>query len=143
MFAFLLTLLILDALLLSVVVLLQAGQGGGLASLGGATTDTVLGGRQAVTILTKLSWWCGGIFLALSLLLSIVPRGGQSGSALQERLRATTPAAPSSGATLPLGSPSQAPAGGQGQDAAPTAPAPTTQTPAPGGGTTAPGQQPK
>src|SRR5437667_12701624 len=56
MFALLLTLLILDALLLSVVVLLQAGQGGGLASLGGATTDTVLGGRQAVTILTKLSW---------------------------------------------------------------------------------------
>ena len=36
MFALLLTLLILDALLLSVVVLLQAGQGGGLASLGGA-----------------------------------------------------------------------------------------------------------
>ena len=37
MFTFLLTLLILDALLLSVVVLLQAGQGGGLASLGGGT----------------------------------------------------------------------------------------------------------
>ena len=76
MFAFLLTLLILDAIILSAVVLLQAGQGGGLASLGGATTDTVLGGRQAVTILTKMTWWCGGIFLALSLLLSIVPRGG-------------------------------------------------------------------
>ncbi len=76
MFALLLTLLIIDALILSTVVLLQAGQGGGLASLGGATTDTVLGGRQAVTILTKLTWWCGGIFLALSLLLSVVPRGG-------------------------------------------------------------------
>ncbi len=77
MFAFLLTLLILDALVLSVVVLLQAGQGGGLASLGGAGgTDTVLGGRQAVTILTKATWWCGGIFLVLSLILSFVPRGG-------------------------------------------------------------------
>ena len=76
MFALLLTLLILVRLLLSVVVLLQAGQGGGLASLGGATTDTVLGGRQAVTILTKATWWCGGIFLALSLVLSLVPRGG-------------------------------------------------------------------
>ena len=64
MFAFLLTLLILDALVLSAVVLLQAGQGGGLASLGGATTDTVLGGRQAVTILHRLSWWCGGIWSA-------------------------------------------------------------------------------
>ena len=95
MFALLLTLLILDALLLSVVVLLQAGQGGGLASLGGATTDTVLGGRQAVTILTKATWWCGGIFLALSLVLSLVPRGGGS-TELQERLRAATPSAPAS-----------------------------------------------
>jgi preprotein translocase subunit SecG len=102
MFALLLTLLILDALFLSAVVLLQAGQGGGLASLGGATTDTVLGGRQAVTILTKLTWWCGGIFLALSLLLSLVPRGSAS-SELQERLRATTPAAPAPSAPLPLG----------------------------------------
>src|ERR1051326_8462171 len=93
MFAFLLTLLILDALLLSVVVLLQAGQGGGLASLGGGTTDTVLGGRQAVTILTKATWWCGGIFLVPSLLLQFVPRSGTS-SALQEKLRAGAPSAP-------------------------------------------------
>ncbi|MEZ0335089.1 MAG: preprotein translocase subunit SecG [Gemmatimonadales bacterium] len=128
MFAFLLSLLILDALVLSAVVLLQAGQGGGLASLGGATTDSVLGGRQAVTILTKLSWWCGGIFLALALLLSLVPRG-RSGSALQERIRATTPAAPAPTAPLPLGSPSQTPAQGQ----APSGAAPATPAPAPSG----------
>ena len=58
--------------------LLQAGQGGGLASLGGTGTETVLGGRQAVTILTKASWWCGGLFLLISLLLSLVPRSGSS-----------------------------------------------------------------
>lgn len=124
MFAFLLTLLILDAIVLSVVVLLQAGQGGGLASLGGAGgTDTVLGGRQAVTILTKATWWCGGIFLVLSLVLSFVPRGASS-SDLQERLRASTPAAPAPSAPLPLG------------DSATAAPpaatqAPATQSPAP------------
>jgi preprotein translocase subunit SecG len=135
MFAFLLTLLIIDALVLSAVVLLQAGQGGGLASLGGATTDTVLGGRQAVTILHRLSWWCGGIFLALSLLLSLVPRG-RAGSALQERIRATTPAAPAPSTPLPLGgAPSQAPA-----QPAPT-PGPTPATPAPSGGAPA-NQQP-
>jgi preprotein translocase subunit SecG len=114
MFAILLSLLILDALILSAVVLLQAGQGGGLASLGGATTDTVLGGRQAVTILTRLSWWCGGIFLALALLLSLVPRGG-SGSALQQRLRQAAPA-PTAPAT-----PAQVP-GLFGTDSAPTPP---------------------
>lgn len=123
MFAFLLTLLILDALILSAVVLLQAGQGGGLASLGGATTDTVLGGRQAVTILTKLTWWCGGIFLLLSLVLSFVPRG-ESGSALQERLRATTPAAPAPSGPLPLGTPPDPAAGEAG---APSGPAPAPQ----------------
>ena len=136
MFAFLLTLLILDALLLSVVVLLQAGQGGGLASMGGGGgTDTVLGGRQAVTILTKLTWWCGGIFLVLSLVLSLVPRGGNS-SALQERLRAATPAEPQQ-APLPLGAPTQPPAQAPGS----AAPAPAGQAPAPA--PQAPAPQPK
>ena len=106
MFAFLVSLLILDAIVLSIVVLLQAGQGGGLASLGGGGTETVLGGRQAVTILTKLTWWCGGIFLVLSLVLSLTPRGGNS-SALQEKIRAATPAAPNQQAPLPLGAPGQ------------------------------------
>ena len=149
MFPFLVTLLILDALILSVVVLLQAGQGGGLASLGGGGTDTVLGGRQAVTILTKLSWWCGGIFLALSLVLSLVPRGGNS-SALQERLRAATPAAPSQ-APLPLGPSgqpsSEAPkAGATPKSAAPQsspAPLPLGAPAKPATGTPAPQQQPK
>ncbi len=72
MYAFLVTLLIIDALLLSVVVLLQAGQGGGLASLGGGTTDMVMGGRQAVTLLTTSTRWLGGIFMGLALILSFV-----------------------------------------------------------------------
>jgi preprotein translocase subunit SecG len=111
------------------VVLLQAGQGGGLASLGGGTTDTVLGGRQAVTILTKLTWWCGGIFLALSLVLSLTPRSGGSASELQQRLRATTPATPPASAPLPLGTPAQPPAQGQSQPGAPPATAPATPAP--------------
>ena len=132
MFAFLLSLLILDAILLSVVVLLQAGQGGGLASLGGATTDTVLGGRQAVTILTKLTWWCGGIFMVLSLLLSFVPRGANS-SGLQERLRQATPAAPLQPAPLPLGTPTQpaaeTPKGAPAAEAPKGAPPPSAEKP--------------
>jgi preprotein translocase subunit SecG len=114
-------------------VLLQAGQGGGLASLGGGGTDTVLGGRQAVTILTKLSWWCGGVFLVLALILSFVPRGVRSG-ALQERLRAATPAEPNQPAPLPLGTPTQpgTPAPGAAPAAAPTQPAPSGKAPAAG-----------
>lgn len=134
MFAFLLTLLILDALVLSVVVLLQAGQGGGLASLGGAGgTDTVLGGRQAVTILTKATWWCGGIFLVLSLVLSLVPRG-ESSSDLQERLRATTPTAPAPSSPLPLGNSTNPAAAPEAKSPA----LPSAAPPATKGGTPAP-----
>src|SRR5688572_17868942 len=61
----LLALLIIDGLILCAAVLLQAGQGGGLASLGGGTTDMVLGGRQAVTILHKTSWITGALFMVL------------------------------------------------------------------------------
>ncbi len=73
MFRFLIVLLIIDSLILATVVLLQAGKGGGLAAMGGgASTDSFLGGRQATTILTKMSWWCGGLFLGLSLVLSAI-----------------------------------------------------------------------
>src|SRR5690606_2804702 len=73
-YTFLLILLILDGLLLTVVVLLQSGKGGGLAAMGGAgtATDSVIGGRQAATLLTKASWAGGRLFLALALILSIL-----------------------------------------------------------------------
>ncbi len=84
MFGFLLTLLIIDALVLSVAVLMQAGQGGGLASMGGGGTTQVLGGRGAQTLLTRLTWWTGGIFMALSLLLTAVHSRGAAGGAASE-----------------------------------------------------------
>ncbi len=106
MFGFLLTLLVIDAILLSIVVLLQAGQGGGLASLGGGTTAQVLGGRGATTLLTRATWWTGGIFMGLSLLLSVVhTRAGGTESDVQRSLQqqiqpqAPLPTAPLQGAT--------------------------------------------
>src|SRR5437899_11248627 len=65
--------LIPDALILAAAVLLQAGQGGGLASLGGgAGTEQFMGGRQATTLPTRVTWWSAGIFLFLSLVLAIM-----------------------------------------------------------------------
>ena len=119
-------LLVIDALLLSVVVLLQAGQGGGLASLGGGASDAYLGGRQAVTILTKATWVSGGAFLFLALLLSLVSPGAGALTGVQERLQQQTapaaqiPVAPIQGTTPP-----PAPAPGA---------APPATTPAPAGG---------
>src|SRR5665213_1932008 len=92
MFNFLLVIMILDGLLLSAVELMQAGQGGGLASLGGGTTSQVLGGRQATNLLTKTTWWTGGIFMGLALVLTLVAGNRTTGASdVQKRLRQTAP----------------------------------------------------
>ena len=102
MYGFILTLLIVDAVVLGIVVLLQAGQGGGLAALGGSGgTESFFGGRHAVTWLTKTSWYAGGAFLLLSLILSFMSASNSVGTTgVQELLR--TPTAPVQTAPLPL-----------------------------------------
>ena len=115
LYNFLLIVLIIDGLILAAVVLLQAGQGGGLASLGGGTTDLVMGGRQAVTILHKASWITGGLFMTLALFLSIAASSRAAGETeVQRRLRQQAPA----------------------QQAVPVAPLQTTPAPPPVSGTT-------
>ncbi len=99
MYGILVGILILDSLILATAVLLQAGQGGGLATMGGgAGTETIMGGRQATTLLTKVTWWTAGIFLFLSLVLTFMSAGGstQVRSVLegQGQGQAPTPVAP-------------------------------------------------
>jgi protein translocase SecG subunit len=126
MYAFLLVILVIDSVLLLAAVLLQAGQGGGLASLGGgAGTEMFMGGRQAVTLLTKITWWCAGIFLTLALTLAIMSsHTGAPRSVLQGNIPApppiqTTPlplpvqGAQPSGAPAPAGPPPASPAPSQ------------------------------
>jgi preprotein translocase subunit SecG len=74
MYGFLLAILVLDGLFMTVVVLLQAGKGGGLASVGGGAgmTEGIMGGRQATTVLTRATWASGSVFMALALILSIM-----------------------------------------------------------------------
>lgn len=74
MYGILLALLVLVAIFLCVVILLQAGKGGGLAAMGGgaAATDGILAGRQASTMLTRATWISGAAFMVLALVLSIM-----------------------------------------------------------------------
>ena len=129
MYTLILVLLIIDALVLSAVVLLQAGQGGGLATMGGSGTENVLGGRQAVTILTKMSWWCGGLFLAFSLLLSVMHRSAGASDLQQQIRQAAPPSAQSPSGPSPLQGLTPAPA-----TPGAAAPAPTGTAPAPATG---------
>jgi preprotein translocase subunit SecG len=66
MYTFLLIILIITSFVVIAAVLLQAGKGGGIAaSFGGASTssDSLIGTRQAGNLLTKVSWWGGGLQL--------------------------------------------------------------------------------
>lgn len=124
MYTFLLILLILDSLVLVIAILLQSGKGGGLAaSFGGATSaaDALIGTRQAGNLLTKSSWWCGGIFLFLAFVLQIMStRTRVPASVLDKNLSTPTAPAPApvqkANPAVPL-------------EAAPKAPATTSPAP--------------
>ena len=79
-----------------VIVLLQAGKGGGLAAMGGgsAGTESFMGGRQAATVLTKATWATGAIFLALAVVLSILSTRRQDTTPLLQDEFQTAPTAP-------------------------------------------------
>ena len=132
----LLVLLFIDSVILVIAVLLQAGKGGGLAaSFGGVTSsaDAILGTRQAGNLLTKASWWCGGLFLGLAFLLSLSSsRGGQPRSILDQTFtQPPAPVVPAPAQPNPNVLPIQPVAPTTDSKAATKAPAPspTTKTP--------------
>jgi preprotein translocase subunit SecG len=129
MYTFLVVLLIIDSLLLVAVVLMQAGQGGGMAAtFGGASSSTgsIFGTRQAGNLLTKASWWCGGIFLGLAFMLSLASARSRQPKSILDNTFQNTPAPapvtanPGAAANLPI------------TPAPTTPPAPATKTPSTG-----------
>ena len=122
MFTFLLTLLIIDSLVLIAAILLQSGKGNGLAaSFGGVSSsaDSLLGTRQAGNLLTRASWWGGGIFLFLSLVLSLVSTRQRAPKSVLDQAF-TQPPAPAAPAPVNQG----------GNSAIPLTPAAPATTPA-------------
>jgi len=124
----LLVLLIIDSLVLILAVLMQSGQGGGIAaSFGGVSSSTSswLGARQTGNLLTKASWWSGAIFLALAFVLSLASTRSRTPSSVLDQ------AFPNAPATAPV------PNGGAANPAVPLQPAP-----AQGSGNANPGTTP-
>jgi len=127
LYTFLLILLIIDSIILCVAILMQSGQGGGMAaSFGGVSSSasSFLGTRQTGNLLTKASWWCGGIFLGLSFLLALASSRSRTPKSVLDQ------AFPNAPVTAPANT---APAGGA-NPTIPLSPAPTTTAPAPANG---------
>ena len=131
MFTFLLVLLVIDSIVLIAAILLQAGKGNGLAaSFGGVSSsaDSLLGTRQAGNLLTKASWWGGGIFLFLSFVLSLASTRQRAPKSVLDGLAAPAPVTAPPAATP--GQPAPTGAGGVNLTPATPAPAPAGATPA-------------
>lgn len=133
MFVLLILIHIIVALILILVVLLQSGKAGDLAStFGGATSQTAFGSRGAATVLTKATAISGVLFMLTSLGLAILYSRG-SGSTLMDQVPYQGTTAP---ANMPSESPSE-PAGSEPQESPSPAPEETAPSESP-----APAQEP-
>ncbi len=73
----------LIAVLLTLIVLIQSGKGGGLAGIGAGGTTQILGARQAPDVLEKATWVLAAIFGLLCVLSNFVIDRGTGGSVIQ------------------------------------------------------------
>jgi preprotein translocase subunit SecG len=114
MYYALIGLYVLVCLILSLVILLQQGRGGDIASaFGGSSSQAAFGARSGATLLTKATAIAAVLFMLFSLALSIIGQRG-TGSVVSG-----TPAPPPAAAPTPAAS----------------SPAPPTPAPAPAGTT--------
>jgi preprotein translocase subunit SecG len=123
MYYVLIGLYVLICLLLSLVVLLQQGRGGDIASaFGGSSSQAAFGARSGATVLTKATSIAAALFMILALALSIIGQRGTGSilsgtpappSAAKPAAPLTAPqpaAAPSTTPAAPAATPSAAPA---------------------------------
>jgi len=76
LYGFLLVIHIIVSILLVIAVLMQASKGGGLAGIaGGAASSAALGGRQAATLLHKVTIVLAAVFGLNCLLLGVLSKG--------------------------------------------------------------------
>jgi len=65
-------LLVIDSILLVILILMQKTKGAEIGAVFGSGAAAAVLGAGASNILTKITYWLGGIFLALVLALSLI-----------------------------------------------------------------------
>lgn len=115
MFYLVLTVHVLVSAFLILVVLLQSGRSGDLATAfgGGGGSQSVFGPRATGSVLTKATWICAGLFLVTSLTLVLLGQNRSSSGRIQESSEVSAPAtapAAQSAPTTPATDPSTPPA---------------------------------
>jgi len=104
---------VIVAVFLILVVLLQTGKRADLAgAFGGGGSQTAFGARGAATLLSRLTAWSAGIFMATSLVLSLLSSSGSTGrgsvlDSVPVKAPATAPAIPATPAPTPAPPPAK------------------------------------
>jgi len=131
----LLILFVLVCFILTLVILLQPGKGGGMGALGGGgPAGGVFGSRGAVPFLSKMTVYLGVSFAVLVLILA---RMNADPTRIEDRtggangVGGADATAPSDDASAPGGPDAAAPAPAPAPASTPTAPTPTAPTPTP------------
>ncbi len=121
LYAIILILHILVAILLMAVVLMQTGRGGAMGSTfgGGGGNQTLFGGRGATSFLTKATWVLGGGFMLTSLILALAIGQRQGTTGPRSLLRENPISIPAGSAPA---APGGAPATGGDAPASPVQP---------------------
>lgn len=135
LYTLLMVLLTIDSIVLITAILLQSGQGQGLAATFGgvsSSASSLFGTRQTGNLLTKASWWSGGLFLFFAFLLSLASSRGRAPRSVLDQAfpNAPAPAAPAN------------PNAGTQAPVVPLTPAPQPSPTTPNQGTKAPTKKP-
>jgi preprotein translocase subunit SecG len=85
---------ILVSILLIVAVLLQGGENVDITAAFGGTSQAAFGPRGSVTLLAKITWVLGAIFIITSVTLAVHASRGGGGSMLENAPVKSAPAVP-------------------------------------------------
>ncbi len=85
---------VLVCILLVVAVLLQGGENVDISAAFGGTSQAAFGPRGSVTLLAKITWALGVIFIATSITLAVHASNPGGGSVLENIPAKTAPATP-------------------------------------------------
>jgi preprotein translocase subunit SecG len=88
MYGLLITLSVIAAVILMIVVLLQASKGEGLAGIAGGPggMGATFGTRRTADFLSKATWWLGGFILVTALVVNLFFLPGKTNSSERESI---------------------------------------------------------
>jgi preprotein translocase subunit SecG len=95
MFVFLIVVIAIIGVLLTFVVLLQSGRGGGLAGIAaGGATQQILGARTAPDVLEKATWTLATLFIVLCILTNFAIDQDEAGQSVIQQGTEEVPVLP-------------------------------------------------